>query len=141
MNRKALPPLSEAQLEIMNFVWDQGEVTVGQVWNELTTRRDVSRNTIQTLIVRLRDKGWLRERIDEGAHRYRATKKRAGTQKQIVIKLLDTVFAGSTEGLVMALLGSRQLTKAEADRIRQLIDDAEEAKAEQKRAAKAKKKK
>ncbi len=34
-----LPPLSEAQIEIMNLVWDRGEVTVGEVWRALAARR------------------------------------------------------------------------------------------------------
>ena len=127
MNRKSsLPPLSEAQLEIMNFVWDHGEVTVAQVWNDLNSRRDVARNTIQTLIVRLRDKGWLRERIEGSVYGYRAAKKRSGTQRQMVTKLLDTAFAGSTEGLMMAFLDGRQLSKEEADRIRELIDASQQ---------------
>ena len=28
-------PLSDAQLEIMNLVWDRGEVTVAEVWKAL----------------------------------------------------------------------------------------------------------
>ena len=55
-----LPPLSEAQLEIMNVVWDRGEVTVAQVWKILSTRRKVARNTVQTMLARLEEKGWLR---------------------------------------------------------------------------------
>ena len=50
-------PLSEAQLEIMNLVWDHGEVTVVDVWKALTLRRKVARNTIQTMIARLEEKG------------------------------------------------------------------------------------
>jgi len=45
-NREGLPALSEAQLEIMQLVWDGGEVTVTDVWNVLTRRRAVARNTI-----------------------------------------------------------------------------------------------
>ena len=52
-------PLSEAQLEIMNLVWDQGEVTVADVWKALAKRRKLARNTMQTMIVRLEEKGWL----------------------------------------------------------------------------------
>ena len=37
-------PLSEAQLEIMNLVWDRGEVTVAEVWKALAARRKLARN-------------------------------------------------------------------------------------------------
>ena len=30
-----LPPLSEAQMEIMNVVWNRGEATVADVWKAL----------------------------------------------------------------------------------------------------------
>jgi predicted transcriptional regulator len=117
--------LSEAQLEIMNLVWDRGTVTVGEVWDELRARRNVARNTVQTLIVRLRDKGWLNESIDGSVYRYRATRQRQGTQRQLVARLLDTAFAGSAEGLIMAMLDGRRLSRQEARRIREIIDQAE----------------
>ena len=43
--RQGLPPLSEAQLEIMNVVWDRGEVTVADVWKALSAQRQVWRGT------------------------------------------------------------------------------------------------
>ena len=60
MGSPRLPPLSEAQLEIMNGVWDHGEVTVAEVGKVLAGRRSVARNTVQTVLTRLEDKGWLR---------------------------------------------------------------------------------
>lgn len=123
-----LPELSDAQLEIMNVVWDQGECSVAAVWKVLHERRGISRNTVHTLIVRLEEKGWLSHREDAGAFLYRATISRERTQRQTVLKLVQTVFNGSTEGLVLALLGSGTLSKGEAARIRQLIDNAKSRK-------------
>jgi predicted transcriptional regulator len=40
----------------MENVWDRGAVAVSEVWNELARRRDVARNTVQTLIIRLEEK-------------------------------------------------------------------------------------
>ena len=59
---KQPPALSESQLEIMNVVWDQGEVTVTGVWQILAKRRAVARNTVQTVMTRLEEKGWLKHR-------------------------------------------------------------------------------
>ena len=42
----------------------------------------------------------------------------------MVGRLMDTAFAGSTEGLVMALLQGRSLSEEEAQRIRAMIDNA-----------------
>lgn len=122
-----LPPLSEAQLEIMNVVWDRGEVTVGEVWNELASRREVARNTILTMITRLMEKGWLRFRTSGNAYRYRATAPREATLGKLVERFVETAFRGSAEGLVAALLDGRGISKEEADRIRQLIDNVEQS--------------
>ena len=52
-----LPPLSEAQTEIMNVVWEHGEATLAQVCAALATRRELARNTVQTQLTRLVEKG------------------------------------------------------------------------------------
>jgi BlaI family transcriptional regulator, penicillinase repressor len=119
------PPLSEAQLEIMNVVWDRGEVTVADVWKAVASRRKVSRNTVLTMLTRLEEKGWL-SRDEEGhAFRYRATVPRDVTLGTMIGRLVDTAFGGSVEGLVMALLHGRGVSREEARRIRTMISRAE----------------
>jgi predicted transcriptional regulator len=118
---KDLPALSDAQLEIMNIVWEQRECTVGDVWRQLHERRGVSRNTVHTLVVRLEEKGWLKHREAAGGFLYSATVSRQETQQRTIEKLVQTVFNGSAENLVLALLGGGTLSKSEAARIRQLI--------------------
>ena len=53
---------------------------------------------------------------------------REDARSRVLNRLLTAVFEGSTEGLVMTLLDGRKLSKAEADRIRVLIEQAEEGK-------------
>jgi BlaI family transcriptional regulator, penicillinase repressor len=120
-----LPPLSEAQLEIMNLVWDRGEVTVAEVWKALAERRPLARNTVQTLLLRLKEKGWLHSATDGHAHRFRAAVPREATVRTMARRLVDLAFGGSTEGLLAALLDQRGVSSAEAERIRALIDQAE----------------
>jgi BlaI family transcriptional regulator, penicillinase repressor len=127
MGRKEPPALSEAQIEIMNVVWQQGEVTLGQVYAELSAGRDVARNTVQTLLTRLVEKGWLRYRAEGKVHHYRAARPKEATLRGMVHRMVETAFGGSTEGLVMALLDGQKLSKEEAARIRDLIAQAEQA--------------
>lgn len=125
MEAEPQAPLSEAQLEIMNVVWARGEATVGEVWKALAGRRKVARNTVQTLMVRLEEKGWLLCRDEGHAFRYLAARPREATLGAMVRKLVDTAFEGSAEGLVLALLDGRGVSKDEAGRIRAMIDRAE----------------
>ena len=126
--RGELPPLSDAQLEIMHLVWEGEEVTVTEVWDALSQRRQVARNTILTLMERLEKKGWLQRRPHGRTHVYRATVSREMTLGEVVDRLVDTAFAGSVEGLVLALLEGRGVTRQEADRVRQLIQEARKKK-------------
>ena len=124
-NARPRPPLSEAQIEIMNVVWERGEATVADVWKAVAGRRKVARNTVLTMIGRLEEKGWL-VRDDAGhAFRYRAAEPREATLGSMVGRLVETAFGGSAEGLVMALLHGRGVSKEEAGRIRRLIEQAE----------------
>jgi len=114
--------LTSAQLEIMNLFWEHGELGVAQVWRLLGERRKVARNTVQTMLTRLVEKGWLQARSEGTAFCFRASRRRKSTLRDMVSQLLDTAFAGSASGLIMTLLEARRLSPDEVERIRNLID-------------------
>ena len=120
-NREDRAPLSDAQREIMDIVWDRGEVSVAEVWRALADRRSVARNTVLTVITRLVDKGWLAARREGNAFRYKATLPRDEAQAEELRRLVDTVFDGSAEGLVMTLLDGGGLSAEEVQRIRAML--------------------
>jgi Predicted transcriptional regulator len=120
---KKLPALSEMQWEIMNVIWDRGECSVADAWKTLNERRSVARNTVQTQIARLEEKGWLRHSERNGGFLYSATVSRQESQQVSVQRLIETVFDGSSEGLVLTLLNGGTLSKSAVDRIRRLISE------------------
>lgn len=120
--------LTPAQLEIMNLFWERGELGVAQVWKLLSARRKVARNTVQTMLTRLVERGWLLARPEGKAFCFRASRPRKSTLRRMVSQLLDTAFDGSASGMVMALLEARQLSPDEAQHIRTLIERSQEAK-------------
>ena len=125
MPKPELPPLSEAQLEIINIVWDQGTATVGQIWKVLAKRRSVSRNTVSTMVTRLEEKGWLRHRVVGGTFLYSATHPREKVLPRMVHRLVDAAFQGSAEGLVLTLLEGGRLSAEEVERIKAMLEKAE----------------
>lgn len=114
--------LTDTQLEIMNFVWQHGSATVADVWREMSKTRDVARNTVQTMMVRLEDKGFLRHHMQGKSFVYLPAKKRTTTLRRILRAFVKTAFAGSTAGLITTLLEQEQLSDAETKRIRDLLD-------------------
>ncbi len=125
MPKPELPPLSEAQLEIINIVWDQGTATVGKIWKALAKRRSVSRNTVSTMVTRLEEKGWLRHRVVGGTYLYSATHPREKVLPRMVHRLVDAAFQGSAEGLVLTLLEGGRLSAEEVERIKAMLEKAE----------------
>jgi predicted transcriptional regulator len=122
--RLELPELSPAQGEIMNIVWERGEVSASEVRRALSRTRTVARNTVRTLLERMEEKGWLKHRAEGRTFFYRAARPRQETIGQKVHKIVETVCGGSAETLVTALLDYRGLDAEELKRIRQLLDQA-----------------
>jgi BlaI family penicillinase repressor len=119
-----LPELSPAQREIMDIVWERGEVTANEVRRVLSRSRTVARNTVRTLLERMEDKGWLKHRAEGRTFLYTAARPRHDTIGQKVREIVETVCGGSPETLVSALLDYRGLRPDELKRIRQLLDQA-----------------
>lgn len=127
MKRPSYPTkaLSKAQLAVMNVIWQRGEATTTEVWEALSGKRRLARNTVQTTITRLEENGWLSHREVGRTFLYRAVVPRTATLGRMMRQFVETAFDGSAEGLVMALLQDPGLTPDEARRIRTLIDEAE----------------
>jgi predicted transcriptional regulator len=125
---KATTGLTAAQMAIMGLFWEEGELGVAQVWQLLGKRRRVARNTVQTTLTRLAEKGWLHVRRDGNTDYFRAARPRNAVVRGIVGQLVDNVFAGSTSGLIATLLEDRRISSEEAERIQQLIARAERGK-------------
>jgi len=118
----------------MEIFWKHGEMTVSQVRQELASKgRDLARNTVQTLIVRMEEKGWLKHRSVGRTFFYSSAQSKDASLGQELKQLLDRSFSGSAEQLVNSLLETYTLKKGEADRIRKLIDQA--AKTQNKRSS------
>ena len=123
-----LPELSPAQREIMEIVWERGEVTANEVRRVLSRTRIVARNTVRTLLERMEDKGWLVHRAEGRTFLYTAARPRQDAVGQKVREIVETVCGGSPETLVAALLDYRGLRPDELKRIRQLLDQAQAGK-------------
>jgi len=114
--------LSAAEREVMEVVWDRGEVTAREARDAL--ERDVARNTVRTLLERMEEKGWVTHREVGRAYVYRAARPREESIGRKVREVVDTVCGGSPEALVSALLDYRGLRPGELERIRKMLEEA-----------------
>lgn len=114
--------LSAAEQEVMEVVWNHGEVTAREARDSLS--RDVARNTVRTMLERMEEKGWVTHREVGRAFVYRAARPREESIGRKVREMVDTVCGGSTETLVAALLDYRGLRPGELERIRKMLKKA-----------------
>ena len=118
-------PLTRAQRDIMEVVWAAGEVTVTEVRDALAKKRELARNTIQTMMVRLDERGWLQHREQGRTFIYSAARPKIVSLGAKVSQMVDRLFAGSPENLVNALIEYRGLSTDESQRIRDMIEQAD----------------
>jgi predicted transcriptional regulator len=123
--RRLLPELSPAQQQIMDCIWEHGELSVSGVRAHLKPKRQVARNTVRTLLERMEEKGWLKHREDGRTYLYCAAQPRKTTVGGKIADVVERVCGGSPEMLMAALIDFRGLTKEELGRIRQMLDQAQ----------------
>lgn len=81
--------LGPLESEIMEVVWDAGEVTVRDVHRVLQERRAVAYTTVMTTLSRLADKGFVARQESQPAHRYSAALSREQYAKSTVKSVVD----------------------------------------------------
>lgn len=82
----------DLEADIMEFVWRQGPVTVGDVWQALRKERDLAYTTVKTVMGRLAEKGHLRKRVKERAHSYEPTMEREDFLRSVSDEVLEGLF-------------------------------------------------
>jgi BlaI family transcriptional regulator, penicillinase repressor len=124
MARPAATDLTERELEVMHVFWSGGEQTAADAREVLArSGRDLAYTTVATLVRILNEKGFLRAMNDERPFRYLPIKTYEEVSGRLLGQVLERVFRGSREQLLVRLLGQRRLTKRERDVLREMLGD------------------
>jgi BlaI family transcriptional regulator, penicillinase repressor len=116
--------LTPVQFEIMQLVWNSAQgLTIGEIWDAIRSGRDVSRTTVLNLVDRLEKRAWLKRRKDQGVFRYAAAVERQSVETQLAADFVEEFFEGSATNLLMSLLGSQRISKADMQRLKRLMDE------------------
>jgi predicted transcriptional regulator len=125
MARPPAPALTERELEVMHVFWNGGEQTVAEARDTLAeSGRDLAYTTVATLVRILSEKGYLEATNDERPFRYRTLRSYEDVSGHLLGDILQRVFRGSREQLLVRLLGSRRLSAQERALLRDILDEA-----------------
>lgn len=124
-NAKNETGLTKLELRMMQVIWRCGASTVSAVQQEL--KPPLAYTTVQTVLNILERKGKLRRQLEGRAFLYSARVTEEKALRQGVRDLVDRMFGGSGEELVMALLKNRQIDAASLARLSKQFNEEEQS--------------
>jgi len=108
MSRKASKPLTTLELEVMQALWTTSPANVQTVQKNL--RRELAYTTVQTVLNILHRKGHTTRQLQDRAYFYSPVMNPRAVVGKTLKHLIDRVFGGSAESLVMNLIQTKALT-------------------------------
>jgi BlaI family transcriptional regulator, penicillinase repressor len=116
--------LTEAELRIMNVLWQKGSATVHEVLQAIPEKPALAYNSVLTIIRILEKKGYVRHTKDDDtrAFIYSARVDKEDASRSEVRRLVTRFFGNSHELLVLNILEDKGIDAEELDRLRSLLD-------------------
>lgn len=118
--QKGSAGLTPLELEMMKVLWQTGPATVQTVRERLD--RDLAYTTVQTMLNLLHRKGKVSRVLKDRSFHYRPAVSRRREVGHLLRDVVDRVFGGSAEALVMSLMETRQLTPERLERLTAVIE-------------------
>ena len=116
--------LTKLELQIMQVIWRRGTSNVGEVQEGL--EQQLAYTTVQTMLNILHRKGKLKRKLRGRAYEYSATVSEAKALSHALRDVVDRMFGGSSEELVMSLIKSKQIDAKKIAELSRRLEEAEE---------------
>lgn len=120
MPRRKSEQMTPLELEIMQVLWETGPATCQTVQRQL--KRELAYTTVQTMLTVLLRKGRVKRVLKDKAYVYRSAVSRKKFTGHAVRELIDRLFGGSAEGLVMNLVQEKHLTPARLAKLHEMVE-------------------
>ncbi len=120
--------ITEAELEILQVLWDKKEATVKEVHEELSAEREAVYTTTLKQMQVMHEKGLLKRDDSRRQHIYYPDVDIKRVQRKFMDKVMKNLFSGNAGELVMNALSNYKTTPEELEQIKTLIEKAKQAK-------------
>jgi len=124
MARRKTEQLTPLELEIMDVLWATGPANVQSVQQHL--ERELAYTTVQTMLNILHRKGKVKRTLKDRAYFYKPAVSRSQVVGQHMSDIVDRLFGGSAESLVMSLVETKHLTPRKLARLQKLLEETRE---------------
>jgi BlaI family transcriptional regulator, penicillinase repressor len=126
--RKSQQQLTPLELQIMNVLWDCGPCNVQSVQEKLAGSSRLAYTTVQTMLNVLHRKRRVRRRLRGRAYDYAPVLTREKAARNAIGDMIDRLFGGSVDGLLMSLVKSEQLDPTKLRELSGLVEEHERGK-------------
>jgi BlaI family transcriptional regulator, penicillinase repressor len=123
MARQKSASLTDAELRLMDVLWDKGPSTVSAVIEALPAKPALAYSTIITTMRILESKGYVRHKKEGRAFLYEPVIDRSEVRRGAVANLVRRFFEGSPDLLMAHLFEGRKISARELERLRKLIQE------------------
>jgi BlaI family transcriptional regulator, penicillinase repressor len=122
MARPPAKEITERELEVMQVFWDRGLSTMAEIRGELAARgRNLAYTTVATLVHILLDKGFLEQTNNERPFYYRPARSYEEVSRSMLGDMVERVFRGSREQLILRLFEERKLNAKEVKLLEEFL--------------------
>ena len=126
MARPKAKELTERELEVMRAFWDHGSGTAEEARQRLAeVGTELAYATVANVVRQLEDRGYLRQENEHRPFVYSALRSFEDVSSRLVGHLLQKLFDGSRERMLVQMLGRRKLTTHEREFLQDLLNDQE----------------
>lgn len=122
MARTKSATLTEAELRIMNVLWEKGSGTIHELLQALPEKPALAYNSVLTIVRILETKGYIQHVKDKRAHIYMPKIDRKNATRFEVHHLVSRFFGNSHEKLLLNILEEQSIDAEEMARLRQLLE-------------------
>ena len=122
MARSTSVNLTEAELRIMNVLWEKGSATVHEVLEALPAKPALAYNSVLTIVRILEKKGYVKHVKDKRSHVYTPRVDRKDATRSEVRHLVSRFFGNSHDLLVLNILEETSMDAEELARVRELLE-------------------
>jgi predicted transcriptional regulator len=123
MKKTSKPIPTEQELEILKVIWERGEATVREVYNDLRQRRSIAYTTVLTMMGILERKGHVTKSPGQRAYIYKPAQVQGRVVQSMVKEFVGRVFNGSAKSLLVHLLQEQETAPKDLDEIEALLKE------------------
>jgi BlaI family transcriptional regulator, penicillinase repressor len=113
--------LTEAELRLMDVLWERGPSSVQQVLDALETKPALAYNSVLTTMRILEKKGYVKHLKDGRAHIYSPVIERQEATRSEISHLVHRFFQNSRDLLLLNMLEDSSIDEQELKRLREFL--------------------